>query len=118
MMKIKPSTLTADIQEVFSNKYPLLKIKFYKTSHMEFEGSHPLEEILDNNALQELNVNISEGKVNISAEVTAKELESDFKNNYGLHVQVFRRSGDLWLQTSKTDNWTLKKHQQKAMETI
>ena len=29
------------------------------------------------------------------------------RDRFGLHVQVFRRSGKTWLQTIRTDNWTL-----------
>lgn len=115
-MNLSPSTLTAYIQEVFSEKYPLLKIKFYTRTHKEFEGSRITEEVMENITLNELNSSILTGDIGISKSVTAKQLESEFENKYGLHVQVFRKSGDTWLQTSKTDHWTLEKHQQKAQE--
>ena len=44
------------------------------------------------------------------------ELEVVFEDVFGLHVQIFRKSGDIWLQTSSTDHWTLEHHQEKAIE--
>ena len=35
------------------------------------------------------------------------ELEEIFETNFGLHVQIFRKSGKIWLETSTTDGWTL-----------
>ena len=35
------------------------------------------------------------------------ELEKIFKDRFNLAVQVFRKSGNLWLETTMTDNWTL-----------
>ena len=44
------------------------------------------------------------------------ELENDFSGQFGLQVQVFRKSGEVWLQTTKTDNWTLIEQNQAALE--
>jgi len=35
------------------------------------------------------------------------DLEKMFKNRFNLSAQVFRKSGNLWLETTMTDNWTL-----------
>ena len=115
-MILTPSAQTTDIQNAFSEKYSLLKIKFYTSAHQEYEGSRITEEVTENKALNDLNSSIAKGDIDISGSVTAKVLESEFEKKYGLHIQVFRKSGDTWLQTSKTDHWTLDKHQQKASE--
>jgi hypothetical protein len=47
------------------------------------------------------------GWIDISKQRTAGELESDFRRHLGLSVQVMRKSGDMWIQTTKTDYWTL-----------
>lgn len=44
------------------------------------------------------------------------ELESVFTETFGLSVQVFRKLGNVWLQTTTTDNWTLAEQNQKASE--
>jgi hypothetical protein len=35
------------------------------------------------------------------------EFEKAMESTFGLHVQVFRKSGNVWLETSATDGWTL-----------
>ena len=37
------------------------------------------------------------------------ELERSFKNLFGLNVQVSRKAGMIWLETTKTDKWSLQK---------
>ena len=39
--------------------------------------------------------------------MTVTELERQFRELYGLHVLVFRKSGKVWLETTVTDGWTL-----------
>jgi hypothetical protein len=44
------------------------------------------------------------------------ELEHAFNVKFGLSAQVFRKSGEIWLQTTTTDTWTLAKQNEVAME--
>jgi len=39
--------------------------------------------------------------------MTVAEMEERFRDIYGLGVQVFRKSGTIWLETTVTDGWTL-----------
>ncbi|MNF16790.1 hypothetical protein D3C80_2199700 [compost metagenome] len=34
-------------------------------------------------------------------------VEKDFWEKLGLSAQIFRKSGNLWIETSLTDDWTL-----------
>ena len=44
------------------------------------------------------------------------ELENAFAKSFGFAVQVFRKSGNVWLQTTATDDWTLEEQNLKATE--
>jgi hypothetical protein len=44
------------------------------------------------------------------------ELEELFEEVFGLSVQVFRKSGESWLQTTTTDSWTLNQQNLKGKE--
>ena len=44
----------------------------------------------------------------IKPDLTVSQLEQNFKNIYGIGIQVLRKSGNVWLETSFTDGWTLK----------
>ena len=39
--------------------------------------------------------------------MTVIDLEKKFREVFGLGIQVFRKSGKAWLETTLTDNWTL-----------
>ena len=49
------------------------------------------------------------GTLSISPTMTVSDLEQNFQDQFGLAVQVFRRSGNAWLETTVTDSWTLDK---------
>ena len=64
---------------------------------------------------QHVNVKIYvEGDLKVNGEMEVSKLEQAFEKKYGLHVQVFRRSGNIWLQTTKTDSWTLEAQNRKG----
>ena len=42
------------------------------------------------------------------------ELEERFEKDFGLHVQVFRKSGNIWLETSVSDDLTLAQQNEKG----
>ena len=44
------------------------------------------------------------------------KLENIFKDQFNLAVQVFRKSGNLWLETTMTDNWTLQQQNNHGRE--
>lgn len=56
------------------------------------------------------------GIIEIKALTTVAELENMFTETFGLPVQVFRKSNNVWLQTITTDNWTLSEQNQIAGE--
>ena len=43
----------------------------------------------------------------VDEQTTISDFEDYLSNELGLNAQVFRRSGNLWLQTTKTDSWSL-----------
>lgn len=46
-------------------------------------------------------------QIDFSEQTTVQELEKKIEDQLGLHIQVFRRSGNIWLETTVTDEWTL-----------
>jgi len=57
-----------------------------------------------------------EGELLIDDVMTVSDLESTFRNQFGLAAQVFRRSGNIWLETSITNGWTLKQQNDHGRE--
>ncbi len=113
-MLLDNSKKIKDLQAEFQKDFPYLKLEFYKGAHQQGEAS-PARQQLDSEQLVGKVRSVQQaGHLPIRAEMTVAELERLFVENFGLNVQVFRRSGTLWLQTSATDNWTLAEQNRKG----
>jgi len=104
------------IKEAFNNKFPHLKLEFYDHEHKEGEGSPERFLLDDNHKVAEVRKKQNEGHLSINANQKVNTLESRFQEIYGLNVQVFRKSNQLWMQTTATDEWTLSHQEQKGEE--
>lgn len=93
-MCIQKGKPVKEIQKEFSELYPFLKI-----------------EVADKKqAVAVVSGDSFPGNcehVDISAGRTVAEIENDFRKVLDLPVQVFRRAGSLWIETSLTHDWTL-----------
>ncbi|MBX7202734.1 MAG: hypothetical protein K1X77_06660 [Bacteroidia bacterium] len=105
--------LNADFQGAF----PYLKIEFFAGTHQR-GGSSAKDARLDTSIkVQDCRTSGAEGKLAIREDMTVAELEQTFAREYGLAVQVFRKSGNhTWLETTASDFWTLNKQNQMGRE--
>lgn len=104
----------SSIQEEFNAVFPFLKIEFFKKPHETGEAS-PLDEMLPTDStLGKWRTIHNEGDLVITAETTVDEVESAFQDKFGISAQVFRKSGEVWLETSATDSWTLKEQNEQG----
>ncbi len=96
------------IQEEFSQYFPYLKIEFFAKPHKP--GGPSSKKIMKHPAktLGECRTIHGSGTITITPNMTVADLEQNFQDVYGLSVQVFRKSGRAWLETTITDGWTLK----------
>ena len=97
-----------EIKNEFSGRYPFLKLEFFHHRHSEGKGSPKSDMVEGDPTLGEIRRKHNEGGLTIAEHMPVGELETAFEEKYGIHIQVFRKSGDLWLETSTTDSWTLK----------
>lgn len=104
----------SEIQKEFNMLFPFLKIGFFSKSHKPFEGSIKKSILSPETKLKALKKEKAE--VHISPGMTVNELEQLFKNKFGLNVQIFRKSGKSWLETTVTDSWTLEKQNEEGKE--
>ncbi len=94
------------LQDEFNSVFPYLKIEFFSRSHQPGKGSPKSMIKSPDKTLAECRL-LHEGQMSITPSMTVTELEQEFEKIYGLHIQVFRKSGQVWLETSVTDGWTL-----------
>ena len=114
-MIIQDSKSIQEIQLEFNGLFPGLKIEFYRFPHAQFKGSLRDNQYAPELHLYEIREHHNEGEITISPEMTVEQLEGLFEELYGLHVQIFRKSNRIWLQTSKTDSWTLAEQNRKGL---
>ena len=117
-MKISPDLTVNSLINAFSKLYPGLKIELYSEDHSQGENTSSNSLIDHNKKLMEINKSMKEGEMQILPEMTVADFENKFHDTFGLNIQVFRRSNDLWLQTSATDSWTLDTQNRKGMNSV
>ncbi|MCX6180797.1 MAG: hypothetical protein NT150_02560 [Bacteroidetes bacterium] len=105
-----------DIQEEFNNLFPYLKIEFFSSIHKPGCASAKIFLKHGNKTLKECRSILKRGKITITPDMTVNEVEQSFGSKYGLGVQIFRKSGKAWLETTVTDSWTLKDQNQQGEE--
>lgn len=110
---INESQRLKEIKEDFSQNYPHLKIEFFSEEHKSGEASSRKSMFDDSVFLKDIRTKHSEGVLSIDGHQKTSTFETNFFNHFGVTVQVLRKSGNLWLQTTTTDDWTLA-HQEKT----
>jgi hypothetical protein len=116
-LSIYGERLITDVQNQFASVYPFLKIEFFKNvdfcQHL-YPRHRQMAETLQ---LKDAWIwKKGEGELFIDDVMTVTDLESTFKNQFGLAAQVFRRSGNIWMETSITNGWTLKQQNDHGRE--
>jgi hypothetical protein len=95
------------IQEEFNELFPYLKLEFFSKPHKHNGGSGKKSKLESSKILGECRTIHQKGKITITPSMMVRDLEQSFSNIYGLTVEVFRKSGKVWLETTHTDSWTL-----------
>ena len=114
-MRIDDAKTVAEIQGEFSSLFEGLKIEFYKVGHADHKGSKKEDQYPSSKVLADIRTTHQSGDLVIDDKMSTAELEEAFETKFGLNVQVFRKSGNIWLQTSATDDWSLAKQNEKGM---
>jgi hypothetical protein len=109
---IEEEKTLAAIKGEFSTLFPQLKIEFYAEQHKAGEGTPARLQLDENLTITQARTAHNEGALQINGDQKTSTLEAAFESMYGLHAQVFRKSGDGWLQTTATDHWTLSQQNQ------
>lgn len=105
-----------NIKTAFQEHYPYLTLRFYKNPHEEMAASFESERIPLDKPMEEVTMFHTAGRIDISPDRTVADVEHDFFKILGLCVQIFRKSGNVWLETIETDHWTLKQQNEIGKE--
>ena len=115
-LHIAPTRLISEIQQEFNAEFNFLKLEFFTRKgfiNSDYSAIHlapPTRRIGD---IQQV---ITEGNIEIDGDMVVKDLEERLKNELNVATQVFRKSGNLWLETTMTDSWTLNRQNSHGKE--
>lgn len=106
-INIEQGQTVLDVKNQFAQHYDGLKIELFKKSHEDGESSSAKMRVFGTESIDDLVSVALPVVINISKESTVAEVESAFENQAGLHVQVFRKMRNIWIETVQTDGYTL-----------
>jgi hypothetical protein len=115
-LKLGQETTLSEIKKDFNELFPFLKIEFFRHKH-SYKGANSKKELVTRNyTLQQLQKDDSDKEILINENMSVYSLEQLFQEKFGLSVQVFRQSGRSWLETTMTDDWSLKYQNEQGRE--
>ncbi len=106
-----------DLKKQFHGYYPNLKLEFFNQTSSE-DGGNSKDQMLDNEALLSAYTRNQSGTVEFTGNTSVRQFETLFSETFGLNVQVFRKSGNVYLETSNTDDWTLDMEHKEALSSM
>jgi len=97
------------INKEFHKAFPLLQLEFYKRKHSVGETSVYEQKFHERISFKEINNSFRPGVITINPSDTVADLEQNFQKKFDLSIQVYRRMGDIYLETAETDGLSLEK---------
>ena len=116
LLSITPVRTISEVQKEFNDLFPFLKIEFFNHRANSRNDFSAKKIIPSNRKIGDIQLAVSDGDIEVNPDMKVAELENQFDKQFGLGVQVFRRSGNLWLETTMTDNWTLRQQNNHGKE--
>lgn len=112
---IEAGSKVDDVKKIFSNSYPFLKIELYKKPFNNGRFGIKKQQLAPTESLFKFVHALEKAAIDIGNNITVAELENQFAD-IGLIAEVFRKSGNVWIESSLTDNWTLLQQNSEAEE--
>lgn len=104
------------VQRSFNAVFPYLKLEFFTRPHEKGRPTEKQYMVNVKRTVDSCNPDLKDAEVLIPTAMTVQELEAVFQHELGLYIQVFRKSGKVWLETTATDDWTLLKQNEEGCE--
>jgi hypothetical protein len=104
-----------ELQTAFNEAFPYLKLGFFTKPHEAYKVSPAKFMITDTEMKLALLENVdSPDAIYLEPDMPTWQVERLFEELFGLHVQVFRKSGSTWLATSRSDDLSLEQQNAKG----
>lgn len=111
-MDINGARKISALQEEFKAVCANLKLCFYGKPHTD-DGPHSEQMVTKESAsLSDCRNSHNDGTITINSQMTIENLEANFRDVYGLKMEVFRKSGKEWIRTKYTTKLSLEEQNQ------
>lgn len=118
LLKVTDYHRISDIQDKFNECFPFLKLEFYQSPHSWKEGSANTDCFHENEKIGHIR-NLHHPEIlDIKSWHRTGDVEQLFKQKLNLNVQIFRRDGNRWVQSTESDALTLKQQSDMAMASV
>jgi hypothetical protein len=117
IIEINPNKMLKEINSAFTKVYPFLKLEFFSKSHKWQESSSSKDLLQQDQTVSEVTHSfLCSGFIEIHYWQKTGIIEMKFLQQFNLSVQVYRKNGDSWIQTSGTDELTLEEQNEAGMK--
>ncbi len=106
-IKIDDTIQISTISQLFNQYFPFLKLSFYFKPHDWKEESMLAQLVHQDKKIGDIRNNHLAGSIQLHYWQKTGLVEQEFKDRFGLFVQIYRRHGDKWIQSVGTDELTL-----------
>ena len=99
----------SSLKEEFNAVFPFLKLELEDLSKIQKKDT--LEPIF-NKRISNINFTTKKfkrGYIHVTEEMSVTLLEKQFEDQFGIAMRVFRKSGNSWIGTNLTNDWSLKR---------
>lgn len=114
ILHLTPFRPIHEVKREFNSAFPFLRLDFYRVQ--ESETLAPVKKILGDAVPFKAAGLDKEGILHVHNAMTVAELETAFRKKFHLTVQVARQSGNVWLETTMTDDWSLEQQNEHGQE--
>jgi hypothetical protein len=105
-----------ELQKEFNEAFPFLRLEFFRHKHMGYQASSKKDLLSSDLTLKQSSKQHHQGAIVLKESMKVSELEELFRELFGLSVQVFRKSGRSWIETTVTDDWTLERQNEEGRQ--
>ncbi len=104
------------MQKEFNSFYPFLKVEFFK----RIPSDQPLykADLFSISESRKYLNGFYDGlaTIDISRKRTVSEVEKDFETLLGLSAHIYRKSGNVWVETTLTNDWPLEEQNEEGKQ--
>jgi hypothetical protein len=113
-LDIHSDTTIKDVQRQFNTLYPFLQLHFIKPDISGGKYNSKQRKLPADFTIEQSKYVTGDLTISVDNKITVAELLKHL-GDLGLLAQVYRKSGNHWVETSLTADWTLERQNREAM---